>query len=188
MIKGKLEGVKFLVEKDKLGEYIKQKRLALNLTQEELAEKLYISATAVSKWENGKAYPDITIIAQVARVLKISVEEFISASDDTERRKTEYQAKKYLIIKRGFLLTLGLMFPIPVLGIFIITFVFTALVMNVYAVMGLFTDFGVVSLGVWQVTGIPAVLVTLVFGAGFLGLSWLSWLGLKKYITWVFRS
>ena len=41
-----------------IGNYIASKRRALNLTQEQLAEKLQVSNKTISKWENGKCMPD----------------------------------------------------------------------------------------------------------------------------------
>jgi transcriptional regulator with XRE-family HTH domain len=188
MIDEKLKGVRFVVEKDKFGDYIKAKRLALNLTQEDLAEKLYISATAVSKWENGKAYPDITLISQICHVLDISAQEFISACDDTEMRKIEYDAGKYRLIKKGFLWTLSLMLPIPLLGSFVIAFAFVAVGMNMHTIVGLFFDVEPVHVMFWRPTGFDALAVTLVVGAGMLYISWLSWIALKKYMMFISRS
>ena len=45
-------------------EFIKEERSRLGLTQGELAEKLYISTAAVSKWERGKCLPDVGKLAQ----------------------------------------------------------------------------------------------------------------------------
>ncbi len=42
-----------------LNEKLRQLRVGKNLTQEQLAEKLYVSRTAVSKWESGRGYPSI---------------------------------------------------------------------------------------------------------------------------------
>ena len=50
-----------------IGSYIMQKRRALNLTQEQLAEELGVSNKTVSKWENGKCMPDIVSFRSSAR-------------------------------------------------------------------------------------------------------------------------
>lgn len=52
-----------------VGEYIKERRLRLGLTQQKLANLLNVSKQAVSKWENGSALPDITIIPNLAKAL-----------------------------------------------------------------------------------------------------------------------
>ena len=58
----------------KLGEIIRAFRLKKNLTQEELAEKLSVSAQAVSKWERNESLPDVTILPTIADVLGISLD------------------------------------------------------------------------------------------------------------------
>lgn len=56
-----------------IGTRIATKRRALGMTQENLAAKLGISAQAVSKWETGLGYPDITLLPQIAAALEISI-------------------------------------------------------------------------------------------------------------------
>ena len=54
------------------GEYIREKRKGLGLSQRDLAEKLFISESAVSKWERGVSYPDITLVSPLCEVLGVS--------------------------------------------------------------------------------------------------------------------
>lgn len=49
------------MDRKAFGKYIEEKRKALGMTQNELAEKMFITNKAVSKWENGISYPDITL-------------------------------------------------------------------------------------------------------------------------------
>ena len=49
-----------------IGEKIKSLRLENSLTQKELAEKLYVTAQAVSRWENNEVEPSISTIAEIA--------------------------------------------------------------------------------------------------------------------------
>jgi len=60
------------------GSMIKELREKKQLTQAELAEKLYVSDKTVSKWENGKGYPDISLLESIAKVLDVSVTELLS--------------------------------------------------------------------------------------------------------------
>jgi len=60
------------------GAVIKELREKKGLTQAELAEKLYVSDKAVSKWESGKGYPDITLLEPIAKVFGISVTELLA--------------------------------------------------------------------------------------------------------------
>ena len=60
------------------GAVIRELREKKQLTQAELAEKLYISDKTVSKWENGKGYPDISLLEGLANALGVSVAELLS--------------------------------------------------------------------------------------------------------------
>lgn len=60
------------------GAVIRQLREKNNLTQAELAEKLHVSDKAVSKWENGKGYPDVSLLEPIAGVFGVSVAELVS--------------------------------------------------------------------------------------------------------------
>ena len=62
----------------KIGKFIAECRKKNNLTQMQLAEKLNITDRAVSKWENGKAIPDSSIMLDLCNELKISVNELLS--------------------------------------------------------------------------------------------------------------
>ena len=62
------------------GAVIKKLREKNNMTQLQLAERLSVSDKTVSKWENGKGYPDITLLEPIAEVFRISVTELISGN------------------------------------------------------------------------------------------------------------
>lgn len=62
---------------EKLQELRKQK----NLTQEELAQALYVSRTAVSKWESGRGYPNIDSLKAIARYFSVTVDELLSGEE-----------------------------------------------------------------------------------------------------------
>ncbi len=62
----------------KIGKFIAECRKKNNLTQMQLAEKLGITDRAISKWENGKAMPDSSIMLDLCNELKISVNELLS--------------------------------------------------------------------------------------------------------------
>lgn len=50
----------------RLGEVLKEKRVELNLTQEEVGEKLFVTRQTISNWENGKTLPDIDSLIDIA--------------------------------------------------------------------------------------------------------------------------
>lgn len=62
----------------KIGKFIAECRKKNNLTQMQLAEKLNITDRAISKWENGKSMPDSSIMLDLCKELKISVNELLS--------------------------------------------------------------------------------------------------------------
>jgi DNA-binding XRE family transcriptional regulator/desulfoferrodoxin (superoxide reductase-like protein) len=62
------------------GAVIKELREKNKITQSQLAETLGVSDKAISKWETGKGYPDITLLEPIAEVFRISVTELISGS------------------------------------------------------------------------------------------------------------
>ena len=53
----------------KINETIRQRRIERNLTQEQVANYLGVTAPAVNKWEKGTSYPDITTLPALARIL-----------------------------------------------------------------------------------------------------------------------
>ena len=58
------------------------------MTQEDLAEKLYVSGKAVSKWENGQGFPDISLLEPLAKALDISVTELLSGEYIRNRNRS----------------------------------------------------------------------------------------------------
>ena len=60
------------------GAVIRELREKNHMTQAELAEKLFVSDKTVSKWENGKGYPDISLLETIAAAFEISVAELLS--------------------------------------------------------------------------------------------------------------
>lgn len=65
-----------------LGKVIRKYRKIKNLTQEEMAGRLGVTAPAVNKWENENSYPDIMLLAPIARLLDISLDTLLSFRED----------------------------------------------------------------------------------------------------------
>ena len=63
------------------GAVIRRLRENNNMTQEELAQKVFVSSKAVSKWETGQGFPDISLIEPLAKALGISVIELLSGEN-----------------------------------------------------------------------------------------------------------
>ena len=60
-------------------EKLQELRKSKDLTQEELAEKLYVSRTAVSKWESGRGYPNIDSLKEISMFFSVSIDELLSS-------------------------------------------------------------------------------------------------------------
>lgn len=76
-----------------IGETIKFKRNNLNLTQDELAEKIHVSRQTISSWENSKSLPDVTSLILLSDVYQISLDELIKG-DITMIKKLEVKESK----------------------------------------------------------------------------------------------
>lgn len=61
------------------GEKLQELRKNKDMTQEELAEALYVSRTAISKWESGRGYPSIDSLKEISRFFSVSIDELLSA-------------------------------------------------------------------------------------------------------------
>ena len=88
-----------MTDKKTFGSFIKTKRTEKHYSQKDLAELLFVTEGAVSKWERGVSYPDITLISDICRVLDISDHELITASTDTETRKLKHEAGQFRVIR-----------------------------------------------------------------------------------------
>ena len=83
---------------EKLQELRKQR----GLTQEELAEKLYVSRTAISKWESGRGYPNIESLKAISKFFSVTVDELLSsgevltiAEEDNKRKEKHFRDLMY---------------------------------------------------------------------------------------------
>ena len=83
---------------EKLQELRKQK----GLTQEELAASLYVSRTAISKWESGRGYPNIESLKDIAKFFSVTVDELLStdevltiAEEDSRRKEKHFRDLMY---------------------------------------------------------------------------------------------
>ena len=65
-----------------IGTVIRTYRKEKNMTQEEMANRLGVTAPAVNKWEKGNSYPDITLLAPIARLLNISLDTLLSFQEE----------------------------------------------------------------------------------------------------------
>ncbi len=80
----------------KIGRFIAERRKELNITQRELADRLSITDRAVSKWENGRAMPDSSLMLSLCEILGITVNDLLKGELVGEENYTE-ELEKSLI-------------------------------------------------------------------------------------------
>lgn len=119
----------------KIGKFIASKRKEQGLTQLQLAEKLGITDRAVSKWETGKSLPDASLMPELCKLLKITINdllcgEVVSVENYNEKaekallemvKKEEMQNKKLMMYENviGFSSTLSFLIQVLVAVFFV---------------------------------------------------------------------
>ena len=83
---------------EKLQELRKQK----GLTQEELAEALYVSRAAVSKWESGRGYPNIDSLKEISRFFSVTIDDLLSGSEILTIAEEDQKQKDSLLLDLVF--------------------------------------------------------------------------------------
>ena len=80
-------------------EKLQELRKNKGLTQEELAEALYVSRTAISKWESGRGYPSIDSLKEIAKYFSVTIDELLSsdevlsiAEEDNKQKETHFRS------------------------------------------------------------------------------------------------
>ncbi len=105
------------------GEKLRNERKNKGWSQEELAEKLFVSRQSVSKWENGQNYPSIEIIIKVSDLFGLTIDELLR-SDEELKEKVIQDSKQLAYPKLKFLFDvlflLGIVLLIIKIGILII--------------------------------------------------------------------
>jgi len=89
----------------KINEVIKKYRKEVNLTQEQIANYLGVTAPAVNKWENGNSYPDITLLSPLARLLNINVDTLVSFNEELAEKEIYQMLQELSVLakKEGFI-------------------------------------------------------------------------------------
>ena len=100
-------------------EKLQQLRKNNNLTQDQLAEQLYVSRTAISKWESGKGYPNIESLKSISKFFSVSIDELLSSHELVTLAECENRSnieKIYSIIS-GIIDVLAVIFiTLPIYG------------------------------------------------------------------------
>ncbi len=100
-------------------EKLQELRRQRGLTQEELAEILYVSRTAISKWESGRGYPNIDSLKAIARFFGVTIDELLSndelltiAEEDTKQKEKYYRNLVFGLLD----LSIVMLFFLPFFG------------------------------------------------------------------------
>ena len=88
------------MEQVKTGKFIAKKRKELNLTQEQLAERLGVSNKTISKWETGKCMPDYAVVKNLCEELKVSVSELMDGEETDDSSVRVYDDEQILDLLR----------------------------------------------------------------------------------------
>ena len=70
-----------------LGSNIRRLRISCGMTQGELAQHLCVSIQAVSKWERGYSYPDMSLLLPIAKKFDVTLDELFGRTDDRQINK-----------------------------------------------------------------------------------------------------
>lgn len=81
------------IDKKLFGSFIAQKRKEKSMTQQDLADKVYVSAQAVSKWERGKSLPDITLLMPLANILDVSLVSLLEGKEEVDPKAEDLLEK-----------------------------------------------------------------------------------------------
>ena len=100
-------------------EKLQELRKSKGLTQEELAEKLFVSRTAISKWESGRGYPSIDSLKEISRYFSVTIDELICPEEiisAAEEEKRAFAGRTISFISNTLDLLTVLMLFLPVFG------------------------------------------------------------------------
>ena len=81
------------MDQEKIGKFIKDLRIKNNLTQKEFADKYNVTYQAVSKWENGKNMPDLSLLKDICKDFDVSLDDLFNGEKSVKK-----SYKKYVII------------------------------------------------------------------------------------------
>ena len=81
------------MDQEKIGKFIKDLRIKNNLTQKEFADKYNVTYQAVSKWENGRNMPDLSLLKDICKDFDVSLDDLINGEKSVKK-----SYKKYVII------------------------------------------------------------------------------------------
>lgn len=79
------------------GKTLKEHRSQLDLTQQEVAKKLYISRQTISNWENGKSYPDLDMLIKISDVYHVSIDSLLKGDQELKKSLDTQKVESILL-------------------------------------------------------------------------------------------
>ena len=81
-----------------IGTQIRNRRVDAGLSQEELAEQIFVTRQTLSNWENGKTYPDINSLLRLSSIFKVSLDELVKG--DLQKMKEQINSEDIIKFRR----------------------------------------------------------------------------------------
>lgn len=123
-----------------LGNRIKNEREKLNLSQDDLAQKMDISRQAISKWETGKSYPDIETILKLSDLFNLSLDELVKGDKTFQENLIKEARSKisglvilgYVLVSLGVIVLLwgGTQYPLYLMNNHFMTYLVGGLILT----------------------------------------------------------
>lgn len=151
----------FEIDKEKFGAFVAQLRKEKGLMQKDLAERLYVSDKAVSKWERGLSIPDVALLVPLAEILGVTVTELLECrkllkDEPLDSLQTEEIVKKVIVLseeeqrkyrpdrrKRGIqLLLCAVIGALEILALILLGYSMAELALSLFVYMVLMAVFG----------------------------------------------
>lgn len=148
------------MNQEKIGKFISERRKEKNITQEQLANKLGVTSKSISRWENGKTMPDISLFEPICNELNITIDELLKGRK-INNKKTNYSLtidtlidySKY-IKRKNKRIILSILFIMSLLPMLLNQYGGLKGVQEITGLINLFNPIGIISvvlyiLGIW---------------------------------------
>lgn len=174
------------MNQEKIGKFLQNMRKNNNWTQEELAEKLSVNVKSVSRRENGKNLPDHSLIVQICKLFKISINEFYNGCKVKKGKKLAQIVIFYIVASLTGIIIL------PSLGIVAPTFILSGLIVPIAGlvklvgyILGKDIPFIVFGVGKFTLNPFAGFLLSIVVGLLMILAGIYMWKILMKYIHYI---
>lgn len=134
-----------------------------NLTQEELAEKLFVSRTAISKWESGRGMPSISSLKAISEVFNVSIDELLSSEEIIEvaEKEKKENMKSFKNIIFGIIDLMSIIFLfIPLFGKEIDGYIYLVTIFSTNPVMPINKYIYLIIIGVTILYGVAELIMS----------------------------